>query len=114
HGGERRHAELGNSAARKEIAVDLDLGSLAGADLELVRARDTAAVEQRVHDEVTVGGLRPHQPEIGEGRELLATLRAGVDRQPSSRYAVVLVAAENTEIRGAEKHVQLILVARGL
>src|SRR4029077_17460478 len=37
HGGERRHTELGDAAARVEIAVHLDLRDLARPDLELIR-----------------------------------------------------------------------------
>src|SRR5262249_43451146 len=74
----------------------------------------TFAVEQRVDRETAVTGLRAHQPEISEGGEFLAALRAGVDCQPTGGSAVVLVSAENAEIRGTEEHEQLILVVRSL
>ncbi len=110
HGSERRHPQLAYSAARIKVAMHFDLSDGAGSNLELIRARDAFAVEKRINREQPVGCLRSHQPEIGESRKFLPAGRCGIDRQPTRRGAVMLIAAEHAEVGSAEEDDQLILV----
>ena len=108
HGGERRHAQLPYTVARVKVAMHFNLSDGTGSNLELIRASHALAVEERINREHALGWLRPHQPEIGVGGEFLSAGRSGIDRQPACRSAVMLIAAEHTEIGSAEEDDQLV------
>src|ERR1700730_14801782 len=102
HRGQRGEAKFNIWLARKKLHRDFNGGLDPRVEIEAVGAGCRGAVEQRIDRRLIGVGLGRLDPEFAKKRKFLIG-RAGLDRKPPRRHAIVLVAAEKTEITRAEE-----------
>ncbi len=104
HGGERRDAQLFDVVADEQPGFHVHHRRVADAHVELVGAGEAAAVEQGVNGHGFRLGGGPHQPELGERRELLPGRQAGVHGDAPGGQTEMVVRPDGAEITGAGEH----------
>ena len=109
HRGQRGHAHPGHAAARIEGRCHIHTGFGRGIDIEPVGPGHRRTVQQGMDRDHIGFGVGPFDPEFLEKRKFLAIVEiACADRQTARRQAVLLVAAQKTEIGRTQKRDQLV------
>ncbi len=103
HRRQRRKAKRGRSLAREQSDGRVDIGLLAGVEIEAEGAGRRFAVEQRIDDDMLGHRVRRLDPEFAEERELLVEARSGADRKAPRREAIALSPAKEAEVARAEE-----------
>ena len=101
HGGQRGKPEF-DARLRGNSAFERRWRSVAGIEIEAVDAGRRRAIEQGIDRRVIGARLGRLDPEFAKKWKLLM-VRSGFDGERPRRHAIVLVAAEKTEIARAEK-----------